>query len=158
MELQPQSVCDVGTGWGEFPKALHEAGVPYVMGVDFALPVEGPAATYDDGGTLAMRNAPAHALPIADNGVEWITALDVLEHLLPEEVDVVLREFGRCASKGFIFSICYHESCNKVHGEGLHPTVKPEVWWIERINAVTGASVAVRGRFLFCFLDESAYV
>lgn len=119
-ELCPASLLDVGCGDNSFCCWANVAGIPAV-GVDFAHP-------------RADVNAAAHALPFADEAFEWLTAFDMLEHLLPDEVDDVLREFARVASRGWIFSICYRDSTTRVHGETLHPTVRSESWWIERLS------------------------
>ena len=62
--------------------------------------------------------------------------------LLPEEVDFTLAEMRRVAvPRGrFIFSICTRPSTTTVAGEGLHPTVRPLDWWLERIARVGVAS------------------
>jgi SAM-dependent methyltransferase len=67
-----------------------------------------------------------------------VTSFDALEHLLPEEVDEVLDEMRRIAVPGgrFIISICTRESKTKVNGEGLHPTVRPIKWWLDRVGLV----------------------
>ena len=40
----------------------------------------------------------------------------------------------------FIVSICTRPSTTTAAGEGLHPTVRPLDWWLERIARVGGAS------------------
>lgn len=92
-------------------------------GVDFA---------FDE----ADIKAPMHKPPLADGCADVVTAFDSLEHLLPDEVDAVLDEIARILKPGgtFIASICYHASKIKVEGEGLHPTVQPEEWWMAKLD------------------------
>ncbi len=79
--------------------------------------------------------ADAWNLPFEDNEYEFVTAFDMLEHLLPEDVDKTLDEFNRVASIGFIFSIAYVQSvATGVNDELLHPTVKPESWWLAKLK------------------------
>lgn len=126
------SVVDVGCGHNEFAKELRGAG-KHAVGVDFACPG-------------ADIEAPADALPFGKLDFEVITAFDMLEHLRPEEVRPVLREFAR-VSRRFVFSISYVPSVYQVKGETLHPTVKPEDWWIARIEEA-GGRVERSGRYL----------
>ncbi len=137
---KPLSVCDVGAGYGDFARMLEEAGVPTVLSVDFAPP------------NGKVIKASAHDLPFGNNSIEWLTAFDLLEHLLPDEVDEVLNEFNRVASRGFVFSISYTESNFKVDGEGLHPTVRSEDWWIDTIQRNIGLEVGKWNRYLICVL------
>ena len=156
IDLHAASLCDVGTGHGGLPRKLFaERKCKWNVGVDFALP-DGVATSEgeDNGYSLDLMEAYAHSLPFLDGSIEWVTAFDVLEHLVPEEVDDVLKEFGRVASKGFVFSICHKPSRITLKGENLHPTVQPEEWWIERIQLATGARVQKRGRYLFCVLQS----
>lgn len=145
---KPLSVCDVGTGRGQFPRTLKEAGVPFVIGIDFAL----PKGLDDEGPGLRFRRAPAHSLPLLDDEVEWLTSFDTLEHLVPGEVEEVLTEFKRVASKGWLFSVAYRPSKILVNGENLHPTVKPEEWWVETIERISGSKVEKWKHYLTCRL------
>jgi len=120
------SLIDVGTGRGAFPVMAAERGIKHVAGVDFAfLPkAEG----------VRWVQAPAHELPFASGEFEWLTAFDMLEHVLPEELDEVLKEFRRVASIGWFFSIAYEPS-HVVMGSNLHLIVKPKAWWKEKLSA-----------------------
>jgi ubiquinone/menaquinone biosynthesis C-methylase UbiE len=143
-ELEVQSVCDVGCGRGDFCLWMAEQGCPEVYGVDFASGPEGEGVTW--------IKAEAWDLPLGDNSVEWITAFDMMEHLLPEDIERTLAEFARVAKKGFIFSICYRPSAFKsLQGETLHPTVRPESWWIEKISEFAEVEKFGRG-YLLCRL------
>lgn len=147
-ELKPTSILDVGTGRGSFPRWLWEE-VPSCMrcwGIDFVMPPGTECLEGRGPRQLGIWEAPAHRIGESDGAVEWVTAFDVLEHLLPEEVDEVLEEFWRVARKGLILSICYKESRLKVDGVGLHMTVRDEGWWKEKI----GGNIEKRDRILVC--------
>jgi len=122
--FKPRFVVDFGCGRNLFIQHLRKLGIDG-LGVDFAFPE-------------ADIVAPMHRVPLSAGIAEVVTAFDALEHLLPEEVDEVLDEMRRIGVPGgrFVFSICTRESRHQVKGEGLHPTVKPRGWWLERIGRI----------------------
>lgn len=136
--LGVNSLLDVGCGDNRFAGRARGRGL-CAVGVDFAHP-------------RADLAAAAHALPFRDDAFDWLTAFDVLEHLLPAEIDAVLREFARVARTGWLFSICYRDSRTRVCGETLHPTVRPEAWWRERLGRFI--HVQKSGLYLYGFLQE----
>lgn len=115
-------------------RALRERKVQAV-GVDFAFPE-------------ADVFAPMHKVPLPDGCADVITSFDALEHLLPEDVDTVIDEIARLASPKarLCMTICPRPSFAKVDGRGLHPTVKPIKWWIDKFSRV--ADFELQGRFL----------
>jgi SAM-dependent methyltransferase len=120
----PRFVVDFGCGRNLFIQHLRRLGIDG-LGVDFAF-------------SEADIVAPMHRVPVSAGIADVVTSFDALEHLLPEEVDEVLDEMRRIAVAGgrFVFSICTNESKTKVNGEGLHPTVRPRGWWLDRIKRV----------------------
>lgn len=130
---KPESLLDVGCGWNEFCRQASAAGIP-ATGVDFACPG-------------ADVIADAVALPFETDAFDVLTAFDMLEHVLPAQVDTVLAEFAR-VSKRFIFSISYVPSKILHKGENLHPTVQPESWWIRQIMRAGGIRIVKRGRYI----------
>ena len=122
--FKPRFVVDFGCGRNDFIYHLRRVGVDG-LGVDFAFP-------------QADIVAPMHRVPVSSGIADVVTCFDALEHLLPEEVDEVLAEMRRVAVAAghFVFSISTRPSTIKVAGEGLHPTVRPKAWWLERIAAV----------------------
>lgn len=129
------SVVDVGCGHNEFIQAFRgrRPGVP-ALGVDFACPG-------------ADVRADAHHLPFADKRHDVLTSFDMLEHVPPDLVDDTLAEMAR-VSRRFIFSISSRESKARWQGLSLHPTIRPQEWWKERIAAVGGADVRETGGYL----------
>ena len=131
----PASVLDVGCGFNEFKRALLEQlPATRCVGVDFACPG-------------ADMQADATRLPFADKEFTLVTAFDMLEHVLPEEVDTVLAELAR-VSESFAFSISYRDSVNRWQGQTLHPTVQPESWWIARLMRAGAVGLSHRGHYL----------
>jgi hypothetical protein len=136
LELHPTFVVDFGCGGNEFIRELRRLGVDGI-GIDWA-------------NEQADVVAPMHAAtPVQSGLADVVTCFDALEHLLPEDVELVLAEMRRVARPGaaFCFSIATRESQIKVNGQGLHPTVRPRQWWVQRILNVASA-VEDRGGYL----------
>lgn len=121
---RPTFVVDFGCGRNLFIQHLRRLGIDG-LGIDFAF-------------HEADIVAPMHRVPVSAGIADVVTSFDALEHLLPEDVDEVLDEMRRIAvpGGGFVLSICTRESKTKVNGEGLHPTVRPLKWWLDRIGRV----------------------
>jgi SAM-dependent methyltransferase len=131
---KPESLLDVGCGHNEFCASLKIV-LPNIraVGCDFACP-------------SADVKADILNLPFADKEFDMLTAFDVLEHLAPNQVVPALDEMAR-VSKRFCFSISHVESITKWEGKTLHPTVKDEQWWLDRIREA-GGSIGKEGRFI----------
>lgn len=147
--MRIDSVVDVGTGKGDFPKQMFKLGCRLCYGYDFAMQPEDEIRSQYPDKVLVIKRASAHELPHDDKSIEYVTAFDMLEHLVPEDVPIVLREFARVAVRGLIFSIGYKPSILKVDGQTLHPTVRDKRWWIDTIAEVTGASCREYNQYLF---------
>lgn len=128
----PESVLDVGCGGNQFARELRTVHGIRAVGVDFVNPA-------------ADHIMPAHDLDFPVGAFEWVTAFDVLEHLVPDEVDEVLGEM-RTVARRFLVSIAHRPSAITVDGANLHPTVQPEDWWLRKMAP---ASVQKFGRYLW---------
>ena len=135
--LKPKSIVDVGCGGGHFVELCKSHGI-IARGVDIASP-------YD-------IIAPAHNIPLDDNSMEYLTSFDMMEHLIREDVPLVIKEFHRIATKGLVFKIAYTQSKGKgVDGELLHPTVEPQSWWVKRLKAeIPSIQITPIARYLIC--------
>ena len=135
-EWQPRNLVDVGCGWNEFKHKVLALETPpqEVVGLDFACP----------GADLI---ADAVSLPFARKQFDTLTAFDMLEHLHPDQVETVLAEMAR-VSERFIFSISYVDSVNRWQGETLHPTVRPEGWWLRRLMQAGAGHLQKRGHYI----------
>jgi hypothetical protein len=132
--MRPTSILDIGCGWNEFAHEWQARGLR-AIGVDFACP-----------GADLIGDLVA-GLPYAAREWDLLTAFDLLEHLRPEQVDVALAEMARISTR-FVLSICYTDSRNRWDGETLHPTVRPQAWWMERLRAAGAVQLRVEGRYL----------
>ena len=128
VDKKPNLVVDFGCGRNNFIEALKTEGVKGV-GVDFV---------YQEADIVA----PMHEIPLEDDSVDFITAFDSLEHLLAEDVGLVLEEMKRIATPqaDFCFSISYEPSNILVHNENLHPTIKSECWWKGKLKTIGDTS------------------
>lgn len=134
-KMATQSVLDVGCGGNEFKKEVLKLNPAIrVVGVDFACP-------------FADVIAPADRLPFGDKEFDVLTAFDMLEHILPEQVDDILNEFARVSHR-FMFSISYVPSINTFQGENLHPCVHAENWWIMQIMKAGGSNIKKYGNYI----------
>lgn len=133
---QPDSVVDIGCGWNEFANALRNLPnqPKHIVGVDFACPG-------------ADVIADAQNLPFKRKQFDVLTAFDMLEHLRPEQVDAVLAEMERVSHR-FVFSISYVDSVNRWQGQTLHPTVRPQEWWMRRLIKAGAGELRVEGHYI----------
>lgn len=135
--LKPRFVVDFGCGRNDFSRALRRLGIDG-LGIDFAFPeADVPRAMHKTG--------------LLEGIADVVTSFDALEHLLPEDVDAVLAEMRRVGRSRahFVLSICTRPSRTAVAGEGLHPTVQPLAWWLERIGRVgTVSATRAEGRYI----------
>jgi len=59
---------------------------------------------------------------------------DVMEHVPPDHVDVVLATISMVDARFWAFSICTRDSAWKgPSGESLHPTVRNAFWWEDKL-------------------------
>jgi SAM-dependent methyltransferase len=134
----PRFVVDFGCGRNDFVRGLRRQGVDG-LGIDFA---------FEDADIVAAM----HRVPVASGVADVVTSFDALEHLLTEDVPIVLDEMRRVARPGgrFVLSIARRQSRITVNGEGLHPTVRPLRWWlaeIARVGKVNSSRPFIEGCF-----------
>ncbi len=135
LKMGVTSLVDVGCGHNNLALSLRKESKMVAVGVDFACPT-------------ADVNADAAMLPFKSRQFDMLTAFDMLEHLRPEQVDKTLVEFARVSSR-FCFSISYTDSRTRdANGGTLHPTVRPEDWWMERIRDAGGIHINKNGRYI----------
>ena len=119
LELNPASWLDIGCGHNTLIKHI-KLYLDDAWGVDFACP-------------SADQNCDMLDLPFADNRWDIVSAFDVMEHLLPEQVDTGLSEMAR-VGKRFVFTISYYKALMEINGKNAHPTVWSADKWIAKIE------------------------
>ena len=124
-QSQPKSWLDVGCGYNELIKEVREnTSIEDSWGIDFSCPG-------------ADQNCDILELPFPDKRWDFITAFDVMEHLLPEQVPFGLKEMIR-VSKRFAFTIAFRKASTEIDGKNAHPTVWPAETWTEEIEKAGG--------------------
>ena len=127
---QMNSVCDVGTGNGEFVEWMYVNRCNDVIGTDIAR--QRPINLHEN---IQWYVCSAHEIPLEDRRVDYVTAFGSIEHFLLEDVDKSLDEMRRIAKIGFIFWIGFWSSTvilgKKIE---LHMIIKPCEWWLEKLE------------------------
>ena len=121
-----ERLIDLGCGDGKGGKALAKEGLD-VTYLDFVY--------NKDWNLVPFIEQPLWA-PIRVNGSGWKYGYccDVMEHLPPEKVDDVLKRIFKNCDHCF-FSIHFGEdNFRKIVGHPLHLTVKPFVWWQDKMR------------------------
>ena len=126
-----KKILDIGCGDGSFCIDMVEMGAEEVYGLDIASVVMGLTR---ESSSVKFIDGEAKNIPLADNAVEFVTAFDVLEHVLPKDVDKVIEEMTRVASKGMLFSIDHKLSGEEVDGVNMHMCVENSKWWVDKLS------------------------
>lgn len=108
MDIRPgQRILDIACGRGEVP-ALAAARGAYAVGIDFsgaslrfAGQLKAALRTNNSGaGAMELIQADATCLPFADGIFDRISMLDIVEHLTPSQLAMMMREVGRMLAPG----------------------------------------------------------
>jgi ubiquinone/menaquinone biosynthesis C-methylase UbiE len=97
-------VVDVGTGRGELVAAALQHGAALAVGLEYAAAAVSlfrqtmEAQGVRERGAVVMSDA--RAVPLVANAADLVTMLDVVEHLTPSELDLVLQEARRVLRPG----------------------------------------------------------
>lgn len=115
------TLIDFGCGDGKALDKFAAAGF-VVVGVDHI-------ALRSDVVTACLWDLPA-SLPCVDYGF----CADVMEHIPPEYVDMVLQGIARHVTKTAYFRIStIPDSMGALIGETLHLTVHSGDWWVDQL-------------------------
>ena len=105
-KLEPgQTVLDIACGRGEFPLRASMLGA-HAIGADFSDASIAFARELQqsrkgrDQGSLEFVQADACDLPFSDESFDRITMLDIIEHLVPEQLEQMFREVRRLLKPG----------------------------------------------------------
>lgn len=134
-ELVPAggNLLDVSTGRGETLDMALAAGFSPVMGTEVV------DALLQDGRVVY---AEAHALPFEDGSFDHVTCFDVLEHLLPADVEPALRELRRVAGK--TLTVSASERPSAFGGIELHISRRPAAEWEALMVACWGHATRIQ--------------
>lgn len=118
IELFGGTLLDVGAGRGE--------GVAYALDVGFDAHGIEPVSYLCDGDRI--KQGVATDLPYGDRSFDVVMCLDVLEHLIPQDVRPALEEFKRVASE-FVFLTASEQPHNFRRLGDLHISRRPIAEW-----------------------------
>jgi ubiquinone/menaquinone biosynthesis C-methylase UbiE len=97
-------LVDLGCGRGEMLVAALQAGAARAIGVEYAEAGVALAAqtlqTHGVADRAELHHGDARSIPVADATADVVTLLDVVEHLVPEELDRALGEARRVLRPG----------------------------------------------------------
>lgn len=122
---KPGKVIDLGCGTGRAALRLHAAGYEVLL-LDFAGNCRDPEAL--------MLPFAKHDLtkPLTDRA-EYGFCTDVMEHIPPEQVDVVLDNIFEACENVFFQIALYEDIGGDLIGKRLHLSLHPHAWWAQKL-------------------------
>lgn len=118
-------LIDIGCGRNNFTKLIKYQKPNFrAIGIDFAF-------------SEADIVCSANNIPIDTGFANTITSFDFFEHLIEEDISLVINEITRIANNNCLFfaTICNKDSVNRgPNKETLHPTVRDINWWLTKLN------------------------
>ena len=72
-------------------------------------------------------------ISLPDKSVDAVSAFDVFEHILPDDVDGAIKECVRVAKSYLLLSIAMIPS-KDYEDKNNHPTVEDVDWWIDKLK------------------------
>jgi hypothetical protein len=115
LEIGAHSVLDYGCGRGTLKPALQRIAQEYDV------------SEYDPG----IRGKDGTPLP-----ADLVVATDVLEHIEPEALDVVLDQLKSLSMRGLFLNIATSPARELLpDGRNAHLIVEPPKWWLRRLAA-----------------------
>jgi len=127
------SLLDVSTGRGETLDMAIAAGFSPVQGTEVV------ESLLQEGRVVY---AEAHALPFEDGAFGHVTCFDVLEHLLPADVEPALRELRRVAGK--TLTVSASERPSVFGGIDLHISRRPAAEWEAAMARCWGHAIRIQ--------------
>lgn len=135
------TVIDLGCGHNEFVKGLRENNGIFGVGVDSSCP--GADIRADITNAPACRKAVIEYCAVNHRswlrGQSLVVSFDTLEHVAEADLDAVFSLMRELAPS-FCLSIGYEKAEYDLDGENLHPTARPQEWWMERLR-LAGATI-----------------
>lgn len=125
------SVIDFGCGSGRAGLKLKETGLSVTM-LDFTKNcLDGKVRESLDRDLTFLKHDLTKKIPVI---AEYGYCTDVMEHIPPDDVNIVIDNILRAAKHNF-FAICtITDGYGKLIGEKLHMTVEPYEWWQEKFS------------------------
>lgn len=139
-KLDKGSLLDVGTGRGEGVEIAKKLGFKPVIGLE---PVE-----YLCGGDVMQGIATD--LPFAIESFDTVTCLDVMEHLIEEDLIPALKEMRRVTKRYVLLTASERPSVFLGKGTDLHISKRPVDEWDKMFREVFVGAEFTKYRKLGC--------
>ena len=121
-KLGVTKVLDYGAGKCRLGKALQQAGI-----------TQSVTMTYYDPGVPADYGVEDITVPPLPH--ELVACIDVLEHIEPDYIDVVLDDLKRVTEQyGFFTIACAKAMKTLPDGRNAHILIQPPWWWLEKLS------------------------
>lgn len=130
----PTACLEIGCAKGEFVTEMRRRGVRSV-GTDVSQYSVAQAPADLRGRALVASRISA--IPFAADSFDLVVAIEVLEHVPPDDVEDALRELWR-VSRNFVFITVQNTTAaapEHFFSDVTHATMKPLAWWQERFRA-----------------------
>ena len=132
-ENQVKSFLDVGCGRGEILEYAKQKGFR-TCGTEIVSYLVNPEKS--------IIYAEADNLPFADNSFDYITCLDVIEHLVPGVEIPVFQEFKRVARERILMTIANFPSPG-LNGAELHINIKSYQEWDYILRGIFSDAIVI---------------
>lgn len=118
--IEPQHYLDISTGRGETLDLARKHGFIFIEGTE----------TVDalvNNSRHNMTKAVLPHIPFPDKAFDVVSLIEVIEHLVPDDILPTLDELTRLARKHILISAAVYE--HWMGGVNLHPSAKPLEEW-----------------------------
>jgi ubiquinone/menaquinone biosynthesis C-methylase UbiE len=135
-EYEITSVIDVGTGRGLMCEWFEQnTDIQKIYGLDIAMD---PVIPQTD--RVKFIKSGAHDIQI-DDTVDMVTSFDFFEHVVEQDVDIILTEMKRVCNTIMAHKVHYvtekhhgHSTSHKETVGELHQTRREVDWWLEKFE------------------------
>lgn len=124
-----ESYLDVSTGRGETMELARKHGFSYVRGTE----------TVDALCSEDITKAVLPNIPHKTKSFDVVSLIEVIEHLIPDDLEVALHELTRLARKHILISAAVRDCY--IGGVNLHPSARSVEKWEELFRSVWGDRV-----------------
>jgi hypothetical protein len=143
------TLIDYGCGTGRATKAMIDRGID-AAGIDFA-----PNALEED---VPFTLSALWDLHLISPAADWAFCTDVMEHIPPEKVGIVLQNIASTIGlRGAYFAIdSTRDDMGQLIGQPLHMTVRLPEWWAEQLSRHFAKVEQYEDGIFICFKSASA--
>lgn len=127
------TVLDIGACTGSLMNKLNWLGDYQMYGIDLneAAIEAGKFANSD----LNLSVASAEILPFARGSFDAVISQDLLEHIHPQNLSQVLKEFRRVGRGGrMVHKVTVLEDTDWIDADETHQTKETAMWWVRLFN------------------------